>query len=113
MSEQKTAAELAAEVRRDFETKHDSVKEIAEKALAEAEKGAPLELIGREVREPGLQVVLCDRSRAGRRGRNRQPQKRGDNGNGGSGSEQAVTDAHLPPGQTPTIAGLRRRPRFG
>ncbi|AYO83665.1 phage major capsid protein [Methylobacterium brachiatum] len=39
MSEQKSAAELAAEVKRDFETKHDKVKEIAEKALAEAEKG--------------------------------------------------------------------------
>ncbi len=35
----KSAAELAAEVKRDFETKHDKVKEIAEKALAEAEKG--------------------------------------------------------------------------
>ncbi|WP_107341486.1 phage major capsid protein [Agrobacterium pusense] len=42
MSEQKTAAELAAEVKRDFETKHDKVKEIAEKALAEAEKGLPM-----------------------------------------------------------------------
>lgn len=39
MSEQKSAAELAAEVKRYFETKHDKVKEIAEKALAEAEKG--------------------------------------------------------------------------
>lgn len=39
MLEQKSAAELAAEVKRDFETKHDKVKEIAEKALAEAEKG--------------------------------------------------------------------------
>lgn len=39
MSEQKSAAELAAEVKRDFETKHDKVKEIAEKALAEAERG--------------------------------------------------------------------------
>lgn len=35
----KSAAELAAEFKRDFETKHDKVKEIAEKALAEAEKG--------------------------------------------------------------------------
>lgn len=38
----KTAAELAAEFRRDFDSKHEKVKEIAEKALAEAEKGAPL-----------------------------------------------------------------------
>lgn len=42
MSEQRTAAELAAEVKRDFETKHDKVKEIAEKALAEAQKGVPM-----------------------------------------------------------------------
>lgn len=39
MSEQKSAAELAAEFKHDFETRHDKVKEIAEKALAEAEKG--------------------------------------------------------------------------
>jgi HK97 family phage major capsid protein len=37
--EGKSAAELASEFKRDFETKHDKVKEIAEKALAEAEKG--------------------------------------------------------------------------
>lgn len=35
----KSAADLAAEFKRDFDTKHDKVKEIAEKALAEAEKG--------------------------------------------------------------------------
>ena len=42
MSEQKSAAELAAEVKRDFETKHDKVKEIAEKALADAAKGVEM-----------------------------------------------------------------------
>ena len=35
----KSAAELAAEFKASFEAKHDKVKEIAEKALAEAEKG--------------------------------------------------------------------------
>lgn len=54
MSEQKTAAELAAEVKRDFETKHDSVKEIAEKALAEAEKGAPLSAKAKELADEAL-----------------------------------------------------------
>lgn len=37
--ETKTAAELAAEVKKSFEEKHDAVKEIAEKALAMAAKG--------------------------------------------------------------------------
>lgn len=54
MSEQKTAAELAAEVRRDFETKHDSVKEIAEKALAEAAKGTPLAATAKELADAAI-----------------------------------------------------------
>ena len=54
MSEQKTAAELAAEVKRDFETKHDKVKEIAEKALAEAEKGTPLATTAKELADEAL-----------------------------------------------------------
>jgi HK97 family phage major capsid protein len=54
MSEQKTAAELAAEVKRDFETKHDKVKEIAEKALAEAEKGVPLASTAKELADQAL-----------------------------------------------------------
>lgn len=36
--ETKTAAELASEIKSDFEKKHDAVKELAQKALAEAEK---------------------------------------------------------------------------
>jgi HK97 family phage major capsid protein len=51
---QKTAAELAAEVRRDFETKHDKVKEIAEKALAEAEKGTPLATTAKELADTAI-----------------------------------------------------------
>lgn len=39
MSEQKTAAELAAEVKADFSKSLDAVKEIAEKAVADAQKG--------------------------------------------------------------------------
>jgi HK97 family phage major capsid protein len=54
MSEQKTAAELAAEVKRDFETKHDKVKEIAEKALVEAEKGIPLSTTAKELADQAL-----------------------------------------------------------
>jgi hypothetical protein len=54
MSEQKSAAELAAEVKRDFETKHDKVKEIAEKALAEAEKGVPMASTAKELADQAL-----------------------------------------------------------
>lgn len=50
----KSAAELAADVRRDFETKHDKVKEIAEKALAEAEKGAPLAATAKELADTAI-----------------------------------------------------------
>ncbi|AZN72748.1 phage major capsid protein [Georhizobium profundi] len=50
----KSAAELAAEVRKDFETKHDKVKEIAEKALAEAEKGVPLAGTAKELADQAL-----------------------------------------------------------
>lgn len=54
MSEQKSAAELAAEFKRDFETKHDKVKEIAEKALAEAEKGVPLASTAKELADQAI-----------------------------------------------------------
>ncbi|MEA3534276.1 phage major capsid protein [Rhizobium sp. CC-YZS058] len=50
----KTAAELAAEVRRDFDTKHDAVKEIAEKALAEAGKGTPLATTAKELADQAI-----------------------------------------------------------
>ena len=39
MSDQKTAAELATEFKADFDTKLDGVKGLAEKAVAEAQKG--------------------------------------------------------------------------
>ncbi|NBJ13330.1 phage major capsid protein [Microvirga arsenatis] len=54
MSEHKTAAELAAEVKREFETKHDKVKEIAEKALAEAEKGVPMAATAKELADQAI-----------------------------------------------------------
>jgi HK97 family phage major capsid protein len=54
MPEQKSAAELAAEVKRDFETKHDKVKEIAEKALSEAEKGVPMASTAKELADQAL-----------------------------------------------------------
>lgn len=50
----KTAAELAAEVKRDFDAKHDQVKAIAEKALAEAEKGAPLASTAKELADQAI-----------------------------------------------------------
>lgn len=50
----KSAAELAAEFKRDFETKHDKVKEIAEKALAEAEKGTPLAATAKELADQAI-----------------------------------------------------------
>lgn len=52
--ETKTAAELAAEFKRDFDTKHDKVKEIAEKALSEAEKGAPLAATAKELADQAI-----------------------------------------------------------
>ncbi len=63
MSEQKTAAELAAEVKRDFETKHDKVKEIAEKALAEAEKGTPLAQTAKELADQAITAMTEAKSR--------------------------------------------------
>ena len=42
MSEQKTAAEMAAEVKADFDKKFDELKAIATDALGKAEKGEPL-----------------------------------------------------------------------
>lgn len=50
----KSAAELAAEFKRDFDTKHDKVKEIAEKALAEAEKGTPLATTAKELADQAI-----------------------------------------------------------
>lgn len=50
----KTAAELAAEFKQDFQTKHDKVKEIAEKALSEAEKGTPMAKEAKEAADTAL-----------------------------------------------------------
>ncbi|MCQ0987540.1 phage major capsid protein [Jiella marina] len=50
----KTAAELAVEVKRDFDAKHDKVKEIAEKALAEAEKGTPMASTAKDLADQAL-----------------------------------------------------------
>lgn len=51
---EKTAAELALEFKNDFNTKHDKVKEIAEKALAEAEKGVPLATTAKELADQAI-----------------------------------------------------------
>ncbi|WP_244472859.1 phage major capsid protein [Methylobacterium sp. Leaf100] len=50
----KSAAELAADFKRDFDTKHDGVKAIAEKALAEAAKGTPLATTAKELADQAI-----------------------------------------------------------
>lgn len=52
--ETKTAAELAGEVKAAFERKHDEVKGIAEKALAEATRGIPLSEKAKEIADSAL-----------------------------------------------------------
>jgi HK97 family phage major capsid protein len=50
----KSVAELAAETRAAFDKKHDEVKGIAEKALAEAGKGIPLSEAAKELADQAL-----------------------------------------------------------
>ncbi|NJR80447.1 phage major capsid protein [Sphingomonas corticis] len=52
--ESKSAAELANEAKAAFEAKHNEVKAIAEKALAEAEKGIPLSTTAKELADQAL-----------------------------------------------------------
>jgi HK97 family phage major capsid protein len=52
--ESKSAAELANEAKAAFEAKHNEVKAIAEKALAEAEKGIPLSTTAKELADQTL-----------------------------------------------------------
>jgi hypothetical protein len=47
-------AELAAETKAAFEAKTDQVKEIAEKALAEAEKGVPMAETAKELADQAI-----------------------------------------------------------
>ena len=47
--DKKTVEDLAAEVKSQFQKSHDAVKEIAEKALAEAAKGLPLANTAKEL----------------------------------------------------------------
>lgn len=54
MSDQKTAAELAAEIKSDFGQKLDGVKEMAEKAIADAQKGADQSAAQKEVLDNAL-----------------------------------------------------------
>ena len=50
----KTVAELAAETKAAFDKKHDEVKGIAEKALAEAEKGVPMSQAAKELADQAV-----------------------------------------------------------
>lgn len=52
--ETKTADEIVAELKTAFDTKHDAVREIAEKALAEAEKGTPLSETAKELADEAI-----------------------------------------------------------
>lgn len=54
MSEVKTAAELAADTKAAFDAKHDEVKAIAEKALAEASEGKGLTETTKELADQAL-----------------------------------------------------------
>lgn len=54
MSEVKTADEMLAEVKSAFDSKHDAVKVIAEKALAEAEEGKSLSSTTKELADEAL-----------------------------------------------------------
>jgi HK97 family phage major capsid protein len=54
MADEKTVDQLVGEVKSLVESKHDAVKEIAEKALAEAEKGVPLSEKAKEVADEAL-----------------------------------------------------------
>lgn len=51
---EKTPDQLITEVKSAFDTKHDAVKAIAEKALAEAEKGLPLSTTAKELADEAI-----------------------------------------------------------
>jgi HK97 family phage major capsid protein len=54
MAEEKTVDQLVGEVKTAFDAKHDKVKELAEKALAEAEKGVPLSQAAKELADQAI-----------------------------------------------------------
>jgi len=56
-TEIKSVAEQAAELKAAFDTKHDAVKAIAEKALAEAEKGVPMATTAKELADQALTAL--------------------------------------------------------
>lgn len=78
----KTVAEMATEIKAKFEAKHDEVKGIAEKALAEAGKGIPMAEKAKEVADQALtgmnelKALLTDlEQKAARRGSDAEPDK--------------------------------------
>jgi HK97 family phage major capsid protein len=54
VADEKNLDQLVGEVKSAFETKHDAVKAIAEKALAEAEKGTPLAGTAKELADEAI-----------------------------------------------------------
>jgi HK97 family phage major capsid protein len=82
MTEPKTVAELAAETKALFDTKHNEVKGIAEKALAEAQKGIPMAETAKELADQALTAMNETKARldeleqkAARRGSDAEPEK--------------------------------------
>lgn len=79
----KTAAELALEVKTAFDLKHDEVKGIAERALAEAQRGIPMSETAKELADQALtglnetktllQELEQKMARRGNQGPERQP----------------------------------------
>ena len=78
----KTMAELVTETKALFETKHNEIKGIADKALAEAERGIPMSEKAKEVADEALIAMNETKARlddleqkAARRGAQEEPQK--------------------------------------
>jgi HK97 family phage major capsid protein len=82
---QKTAEQLAQETKAAFETKHNEVKAIAEKALAEAEKGVPLSQTAKDLADQALTALNEAKSRM-----DEMEQKLDRRGNGGEDGPQSA-----------------------
>lgn len=63
MSEQKSAAELAAEIKAEFDTKHDAVKAIAEDAIGKAKAGEDLTKAAKEVADAAMTAMNAAKAR--------------------------------------------------
>lgn len=80
---EKTTGEMIAEIKTLFETKHNEVKGIAEKAIAEAEKGVPMTATAKELADQALTGLNETKTRldeleqkAARRGGHAEPEQK-------------------------------------